>query len=259
MIFYFSGTGNTRYCAETLGKMLGDELVDVSVYIRQKKAGHFHSSRPWIFCSPIYIGYLPKIFAKFIRASTFEGDPRFYFIITLGGNEKGGSIAPKLLPGLCRLKGKHYMGAGHITMPRNLILFFNLQDEAEIQQQLQKADSLLAQYGKLIQKEQTLPVFPVNTLEYIMILPILNAYYKHFVRDEKFTVDETCIGCGLCARVCPLGNITMEGRKPRWNGNCTHCTACINRCPKAAIQYGRGTRKRGRYTLEKYRAAMKKS
>ena len=38
MIFYFSGTGNSRYCAKRLAHRLGDEAVDAFPFLR---ADHF--------------------------------------------------------------------------------------------------------------------------------------------------------------------------------------------------------------------------
>lgn len=64
-------------------------------------------------------------------------------------------------------------------------------------------------------------------------------FYATCVHDRAFTVDDSCIGCGKCATLCPMNNIELQGGKPRWNGHCTHCMACISYCPKAAIAYGK--------------------
>ena len=46
---------------------------------------------------------------------------------------------------------------------------------------------------------------------------------------------------------CPLNNITMvEGK------TCIHCSACINRCPKLAIEYGKKTIGKNRYVAKKF-------
>ena len=34
MIIYFTGTGNSRYCAKMIAEKLGDEMVDVFHYIK---------------------------------------------------------------------------------------------------------------------------------------------------------------------------------------------------------------------------------
>lgn len=63
----------------------------------------------------------------------------------------------------------------------------------------------------------------------------------------------SCVGCGLCERVCPLGNIALEGGKPAWRGTCTHCMACICRCPAEAIEYGKHSEGLPCCTFEKAR------
>ncbi len=56
--------------------------------------------------------------------------------------------------------------------------------------------------------------------------------------DKSFSADEKCVGCGICARVCPVGDIVMIDNKPVWQNHCESCLACINWCPHGAIQGG---------------------
>ncbi|WP_414731746.1 4Fe-4S dicluster domain-containing protein [Anaerococcus sp. NML200537] len=35
------------------------------------------------------------------------------------------------------------------------------------------------------------------------------------------------------------------------NGRCIHCSACISKCPRSAIEYGKKTRGKKRYLLNK--------
>jgi MinD superfamily P-loop ATPase len=62
-----------------------------------------------------------------------------------------------------------------------------------------------------------------------------------------FTVDDTCTGCGICARVCPKANVAIESGKPRWDTRCESCLACLHWCPSASIQAGEKTRTHARY------------
>ena len=45
----------------------------------------------------------------------------------------------------------------------------------------------------------------------------------------------------------------MVDNKPEWSKNCIHCTACINKCPRRAIEYGKKTQCKNRYDAIKYK------
>ncbi len=73
--------------------------------------------------------------------------------------------------------------------------------------------------------------------------------YDAMRRTSHFTVEDSCVGCGLCARNCPVSAIEMRDRRPVWtSGRCAMCLACLHRCPKFAIQYGKNTKRHGQYT-----------
>ena len=80
---------------------------------------------------------------------------------------------------------------------------------------------------------------------------VCNVFNKYATKTDDFFVTEKCVSCGNCVSVCPLGSISLVEGKPKWEGHCTKCLACINRCPEEAIQSGKATAGRGRYYFEK--------
>ena len=54
MIIYFTGTGNSKYLAEEISKLIDDELVCANEYIKKGVCPTFTSQRPFVFVGPVY-------------------------------------------------------------------------------------------------------------------------------------------------------------------------------------------------------------
>jgi MinD superfamily P-loop ATPase len=46
---------------------------------------------------------------------------------------------------------------------------------------------------------------------------------------------EKCTKCGICAKLCPVGNITMDGY-PVQGLKCQYCLRCCSLCPEKALR-----------------------
>ena len=52
-------------------------------------------------------------------------------------------------------------------------------------------------------------------------------------------VEENCVGCGACVKVCPFGAITLVNGKAMIDDKCTLCGSCVKACRFDAIEFQR--------------------
>ncbi len=249
MIIYFTGTGNSKFVAEAIADRLGDETICSNDYIKNNKKGTFSSRRPWVFVFPVYLSTIAEIFADFIRGSVFSGSKKAYFIGTCASSI---GSAPNVAKKICAAKGLDFMGAAKALMPQNYIALFTMTEPEECEKRLSEAIISAKALGTAIEKEQPFKTKFAGGLEYCVISLVEKLYNGHFTKTKKFYATDECVSCGLCAKVCPLNNISLSEGKPKWTGNCIHCMACINRCPKQAIEYGKGSVGKRRYVCGNY-------
>lgn len=244
MIIYFTGTGNSRYCAQQLAEQLGEECRDVFSLLRHGIAGEFVSTRPWIFVAPTYSWRLPRVLRDLIRRSSFSGSKDAYFVMTCGsdvGNAQAYNQA------LCREKGFRYRGTLQVVMPENYVAMFPVPEAEEARAIVAAARPVLEQGAACIREGRDFPSLHVGAVGRLKSGIVNTLFYPVCVKASPFTATDRCISCGKCEEVCPLGNIRMEEGRPRWGKQCTHCMACICLCPAEAIEYGKASQGKPRY------------
>jgi len=84
-------------------------------------------------------------------------------------------------------------------------------------------------------------------------LPWWLARWQYALYDRRrstryFKVNSRCTGCGLCARLCPTGSISINDSRPEWTKpRCTLCLSCLHHCPMSAIENGKASHRHGRF------------
>lgn len=244
MILYFSGTGNSEYIAKLIGKEIDDEVINLFSKIKDHDYSTVKSDKPWVIVVPTYAWQIPHIVRDWIINADLQGSKDVYFILTCGSSIGNAQCLTKKL---CEKKSLNHMGCIGVVMPENYIAMFNAPDVKEAREIIAKAVQSLPNITDCISQNKPLNVKKPNFIDKISTTIVNKFFYKFSIKDKSFRIKDNCTSCGLCERVCPMANIKLTKGKPVWNGNCTHCMACICSCPAKAIEYGNKTKKKVRY------------
>ncbi len=252
MLFFFSGTGNTRWVAEQIAQAIGEEQVFIPDAIRDNKYDYTIDDKETIgFCFPTHGWQPPRIVREFI--SKLKVESRYCWAVTTCGDNMGETMTI-LNKDLAKV-GLRASALFSVIMPESYVClpFMYTDTEEKEHQKIAKARQQLPHIIECIRNRRT----GVEELEKgatpRLYSYVIGGYFNaKMVTDKKFTVDEdVCIKCGKCVKVCPVDNI--QGTPPEWihNGRCTSCLACYHYCPTHAINFGKVTRKRGQYYFNK--------
>lgn len=241
MIFYFSGTGNSRWAAKNLAVLTGDEARDIS---KLNQTPDLTAQKQIGLVFPIYAWGVPEPMLAFAKTLGKQLHA-FTFAVCTCGAEAG--YAMKKLARVYPLDSSY-----SLVMPNNYILGEDVDDEQTARQKIDAAGQELHTIAREILQRK--PVYRVEEGSHAGLKSgLVNFGFNRFARSTKaFFATDACNSCGLCERDCPADTITLVNGKPTWSKQCYQCLRCIHQCPQRAIQYGKDTETRGRYTLEQY-------
>ena len=251
MILYFSATGNTELIAKTLAEHLGDACVDLLARLKAGDTSDICSERPFVLCSPIYVSELPVFISDYFKKVTLKGNSEVYGVFTNGGYS---GIAGGQLKKIVRGKHMLFKGYAEFKMASNHITNKSHKPvgEATIRERTEAALAKADTVAQVIEKGEYFKNRHIFLLEYILTLPVAPILCHLNQTTKEFWVKKSCIGCGKCARLCPMNVIEMQGDKPLWiKDRCAHCMSCIQNCPTEAIEFATVTEGRKRYHMER--------
>lgn len=194
---YLSGTGNTKHCVEKLVNLLDDTAR----------------------CIPLETPYIINMLENENTMGLFSGD--------------GTGCTARLL----KKYGAEILGGLQIKMPDSVCDSKLLKKGIEENRQIVKnADKRIEQTAEQIKRG----IYPKEGLSFIAHIKGLFGqrlwfYRKTIYYTDKLKISDSCIGCGLCSKECPMKNIKMKENRAVPGKRCTMCYRCISLCPQKAI------------------------
>lgn len=247
MIFYYSGCGNSRFIAKSIAEAIGEQLVFIPEAQRENRYEYDLAEGEKVgFVYPIYSWRPPHLVEEFVAKLRLNGTASYVWTAVTCGDNVG--LTEKIFREELKAVGLELNAAYCFRMPNTYVNMMGMSvDKPEVaNDKIAKAKEKLPKVIEMIKEKMAYSDMIKGAFPRFKSNVIGSGFYK-WASDKPFFSTDECISCGMCAKVCPLQNITMENGRPHWNGNCNTCDACYHHCPEHAIQYGKSTRGKGQY------------
>ena len=254
MIYYFSGTGNSRWAAEYLAKATNDKLTNIADVMTSENHHVAERGNDNVigFVFPVHGWMPPQIVRKFIKLLNIHNASHCYTYCLMTAGDNIGEAMTLMREDLKKV-GMHLDAAFSLIMPESYVCLpgFNVDDKNKESWKLSQAKrdvEIISEY--IIHKRKGVEQVTKGPVPWILTHILGEPFNSLFISDKPFKVDESlCVKCGKCADVCPVKNIIGgNGHVPAWkkDGTCTNCMACYHNCPQHAINH-RTTKNKGQY------------
>ncbi|MCD8028098.1 MAG: EFR1 family ferrodoxin [Erysipelotrichaceae bacterium] len=250
MILYFSGTGNSKYCAQKIATKMSSDLCSINEMMKnQMTVIEIKESQLLGFVCPTYNFDMSYAVAEFLDNLVIKNisDQCYVFPVFTCGKSCGS--AEETMTKILAKKEIKLNAAFKIEMPDNYIPMFSLVSKDEQTKMLNNAEICLNKVIESIKSQEHATITTKQMPAPMKFLIKKTAIPSQRKATKNFWINDNCIGCGLCETICPKNLIKLQNGKPIWiKDDCACCLGCIHRCPTQAIQYGKKTEKTGRYT-----------
>jgi ferredoxin len=247
-LYYFSGTGNSLVVAKDIAEKINGKLISMPSVMREESVKPEANVIGIVF--PVYYATndcgIPLIVGRFVRKLEKLGSKYIFAVCTHGGMP--GTTIENLKKAIASRGGK--LAAGFTVRMSNKNLAERRQQKMLIKRK--KKLKAICEYvnarreGKfetrgLLRKILLAPLRsiekPIFLYRYRKLSSTSENSFSELIplADRSFRTNENCIGCGTCARVCPVNNIKMVDGKPVWLHHCETCYACYAWCPNVAV------------------------
>ena len=274
MIFYFSGTGNSKWAAKTLALETGDTLVSIPEVINSDCSFTIEKDEHVGFIFPIHGWRVPSIVKEFITKLTIKtlGEDtshvkHYCFCLVTAGDTIGKAMErfQQQLKSVTVNDALSLKAVCSLIMPESYVGLPSMDVDTK-EKELEKkelASKQLKEFSNILKQrphKDSNQIWGWNQLirgpiPSFFSVPVGGFCERFLITDKPFHVDSRrCVKCGICANVCPVSDIKGGlGYEPEWlhNGKCLTCFSCYHHCPHHAIEFGKRTQKKGQYFYNK--------
>jgi len=232
-IYYFSATGNSLTTARLLAERLDNcRLIPATAAGKEPKIIDDSDCVGFVF--PVYYGDMPYPMRRLIGKLVLKSEAYVFAVATCRGHT---GDAAKRLDLLMRTRGQKLSLFQSIPMPGNSFLNEMEVDNEHLAKQKERIAPLI---DPILGKKYE----DYFTTDVLKLQPV--SYPNNF---RAIMADDTCIGCGTCAAVCPMDNIVLCNSKAFIGDQCATCLACFHWCPVEAIYMSKqeGIERRRKY------------
>lgn len=245
---YLSGTGNTQHIIREFFRALGEEerrLIPIEDLIRKAEGDEeirqellleaVKRSNRVVLAFPTQFSNMPYLIRDFIhRHSELWNGKEIFLITTMGlfAGDVTGCAAREL-----HKYGANILGGLQIQMPDAVCDSRALKKPYATSKAIVRKAELRVREAAASIRAGVFPREGLSTVAHIFGLfgQRLWYYNKTSGYSRKLKISEACVGCGLCARNCPTGNLRIEDGHVVAGSHCTMCYRCISHCPTQAM------------------------
>jgi ferredoxin len=237
-VFYFSSTGNGIYIA----KRLGGQAYSIPKLLKSCDELTFEDECIGIVFPCYYMG-VPRIIKEFIGKVKLKSS--YIFAIESFGNLSAGTVNQFF--SLAKSYGINLSYLNEMCMVDNYIPIFDMDKQKSTSSEKHIEENLKQLIDDILQRKRYIKKKSAANSAFSFFA---QQFYKFNTRkaDARFTVENTCNGCGICQRVCPVNNIKVI-TKPQFQHHCDECLACTHNCPQNAIRI-KGEKSNARFVNE---------
>lgn len=241
-IYYFSASGNSLKIAKNLAENLGDTEI---VQITQRNDAYINDTAERVgFVFPVYFWGAPAIVKEFIRRLELT---KAGYVFSIANCANVVISANFQIEEILKTKGIKLSALYKIRMPESYQIFFKVPPEEYQKKLFKNQEHKVLKISEDIKNNKIIEAKGIQKYFLKFAGDIVSGCFKPKNKDRHFWTNEKCNGCGICQKVCPVNNITMNNGKPEWKHNCEQCLACLQWCPQKSIQYKKATINKGRY------------